>query len=91
MTMHHQLEVYVKENRKRFEDLLGQMVNIPSISMDPVKANDMCTARQITESVRSTPFTWLVAASGALNKPWSLSAAYGSQGSRANNPAGQTS
>jgi len=41
MTMHHQLEAYVKQNRKRFEDLLGQMVNIPSISMDPAKANDM--------------------------------------------------
>ena len=41
MTMQHQLEAYVAHNRKRFEDLLGQMVNIPSISMDPAKANDM--------------------------------------------------
>ena len=55
MTMHHQLEVYVKENRKRFEDLLGQMVSIPSISMDPAKANDvrrMATlARQVLTDV----------------------------------------
>ena len=36
----------------------------------------MCTALQITESVHSTLFTWLVAASGALNKPWSSCAAF---------------
>src|SRR5690349_17739753 len=41
MTMQHQLEGYVEENRKRYEDLLGQMVTIPSISMDPAKANDI--------------------------------------------------
>ena len=55
MTMHHQLEAYVKQNRKRFEDLLGQMVNIPSISMDPAKANDMrrmaTLARQVLSDV----------------------------------------
>ena len=55
MTMQHQLEVYVRENRKRFEDLLGQMVNIPSISMDPAKANDMrrmaTLARQVLTDV----------------------------------------
>jgi protein tyrosine phosphatase (PTP) superfamily phosphohydrolase (DUF442 family) len=56
-----------------------------------MKKRSMCTALQITESVRSTLFTWLVAASGALNKPWSSCAAYGSRGSRASNPAGQTS
>ena len=41
MTVHHQLEAFVEQNRKRFEDLLGQMVNIPSISMDPAKANNL--------------------------------------------------
>jgi hypothetical protein len=55
MTVHHQLESYVKQNRKRFEDLLGQMVNIPSISMDPAKANDMrlmaTLARQVLSDV----------------------------------------
>jgi len=35
------LETYVEDCRSRFEDLLGQMVEIPSISMDPAKANDM--------------------------------------------------
>ena len=30
------LERYVTDSRRRFEDLLGQMVEIPSISMDPV-------------------------------------------------------
>src|SRR5574339_189898 len=36
-----QLELYVASCRSRFEDLLGQMVEIPSISMDPGKASDM--------------------------------------------------
>ena len=41
MTVNQQLEAYVENTRARFEDLLGQMVEIPSISMDPAKANDM--------------------------------------------------
>ena len=53
MTVHHQLEAYVKENRKRFEDLLGQMVNIPSISMDPAKANDMRRMATLARQVSS--------------------------------------
>ena len=36
-----QLSTYVTEIRPRFEDLLGQMVEIPSISMDPAKAPDI--------------------------------------------------
>ena len=36
-----QLGTYVTEIRPRFEDLLGQMVEIPSISMDPAKAPDI--------------------------------------------------
>jgi acetylornithine deacetylase/succinyl-diaminopimelate desuccinylase-like protein len=36
-----QLDHYVTGCRRRFEDLLGQMVEIPSISMDPVKAGDI--------------------------------------------------
>jgi len=36
-----QLGTYVTEIRRRFEDLLGQMVEIPSISMDPAKAPDI--------------------------------------------------
>jgi len=35
------LDAYVVETRARFEDLLGQMVEIPSISMDPAKAEDI--------------------------------------------------
>jgi Acetylornithine deacetylase/Succinyl-diaminopimelate desuccinylase and related deacylases len=35
------LERYVTDSRPRFEDLLGQMVEIPSISMDPAKASDI--------------------------------------------------
>ncbi|HEU4685041.1 MAG TPA: M20/M25/M40 family metallo-hydrolase [Nitrospira sp.] len=36
-----QLEQYVRDSRSRFEDLLAQMVEIPSISMDPAKSNDV--------------------------------------------------
>ncbi|TLY25872.1 MAG: M20 family dipeptidase, partial [Nitrospirae bacterium] len=35
------LERYVTDSRRRFEDLLGQMVEIPSISMDPANAPDI--------------------------------------------------
>ncbi|HLZ35076.1 MAG TPA: M20/M25/M40 family metallo-hydrolase [Nitrospira sp.] len=36
-----QLETFVDNSRARFEDLLGQMVEIPSISMDPARSNDI--------------------------------------------------
>jgi acetylornithine deacetylase/succinyl-diaminopimelate desuccinylase-like protein len=36
-----QLDHYVEDSRRRFEDLLGQMVEIPSISMDPAKGGDI--------------------------------------------------
>lgn len=35
------LERYVSGARQRFEDMLGQMVEVPSISMDPARAGDM--------------------------------------------------
>ena len=38
MIDHAQLERYITDSRLRFEDLLGQMVEIPSISMDPARA-----------------------------------------------------
>jgi acetylornithine deacetylase/succinyl-diaminopimelate desuccinylase-like protein len=41
MAIDQRLETYVVEHRAQFEDLLGRMVEIPSISMDPSKANDM--------------------------------------------------
>jgi acetylornithine deacetylase/succinyl-diaminopimelate desuccinylase-like protein len=41
MTIQQQLNTYVLEHRVQYEDLLGQMVEIPSISMDPSKANDV--------------------------------------------------
>ena len=41
MIDHAHLERYVTDSRLRFEDLLGQMVEIPSISMDPAKASDI--------------------------------------------------
>jgi acetylornithine deacetylase/succinyl-diaminopimelate desuccinylase-like protein len=36
-----QLDAFVTDRRPRFEDLLGQMVEIPSISMDPSKSKDI--------------------------------------------------
>jgi acetylornithine deacetylase/succinyl-diaminopimelate desuccinylase-like protein len=35
------IDAYIAEHRGRYEDLLGQMVEIPSISMDPDKTQDM--------------------------------------------------
>src|SRR5262245_61699280 len=35
MAIAQQLDTYVNERRAQFEDLLGQMVEVPSISMDP--------------------------------------------------------
>ena len=48
-----QLGTYVTEIRRRFEDLLGQMVEIPSISMDPTKAPDI---RRMAELARQEGF-----------------------------------
>ncbi len=36
-----QLRIYAEEQRDRFEDLLGQMVQTPSVSSDPKHASDM--------------------------------------------------
>ena len=35
------IDAYITDRRGRFEDLLGQMVEVPSISMDPAKTQDM--------------------------------------------------
>ena len=41
MAIQQQLEAYVNARRAQYEDLLGRMVEIPSISMDPSKTNDI--------------------------------------------------
>ncbi|MDH4188259.1 MAG: M20/M25/M40 family metallo-hydrolase, partial [Nitrospira sp.] len=46
-----QLGTYVTEIRRRFEDLLGQMVEIPSISMDPSRASDTRTMADVARQV----------------------------------------
>ena len=46
-----QLGTYVTEIRRRYEDLLGQMVEIPSISMDPAKAPDMKSMADVARQV----------------------------------------
>jgi acetylornithine deacetylase/succinyl-diaminopimelate desuccinylase-like protein len=51
MVIPQELEKYVVDRRAQFEDLLGQMVEIPSISMDPGKANDMRRMAELTVQV----------------------------------------
>ena len=55
MTVNQSLETYIEQSRTQFENLLGQMVEIPSISLDPDKAQDvrrMATmARQVLTDV----------------------------------------
>lgn len=46
-----QLGTYIAEIRRRYEDLLGQMVEIPSISMDPAKAPDMSSMADVARQV----------------------------------------
>ncbi|NGZ10062.1 MAG: M20/M25/M40 family metallo-hydrolase [Nitrospira sp. LK70] len=41
MVNEQQLRSFVTESRPKFEDLLGQMVEVPSISMDSSRADDM--------------------------------------------------
>ncbi|OQW35206.1 MAG: peptidase [Nitrospira sp. SG-bin1] len=41
MVNERQLSTFVKESRGKFEDILGQMVEIPSISMDSSRTGDM--------------------------------------------------
>lgn len=41
MMNNRQLQTFINGARPRFEDLLGQMVQVPSISMDPARAGDM--------------------------------------------------
>ncbi|MDC8448322.1 MAG: M20/M25/M40 family metallo-hydrolase [Nitrospira sp.] len=41
MVNERRLRSFVKESRQRFEGLLGQMVEVPSISMDSSRASDM--------------------------------------------------
>jgi acetylornithine deacetylase/succinyl-diaminopimelate desuccinylase-like protein len=41
MVNKQRLDQYVSATRSRFEDLLGQMVEVPSISMDPAHAPEM--------------------------------------------------
>ncbi len=51
MIMPQQLDAYVNESRAPFEDLLAQMVEIPSISMDPSRAKDMGRMADLAEQV----------------------------------------
>ncbi len=41
MVHERQLGLFVRDAKRRFENLLGQMVEIPSISMDPSRKDDM--------------------------------------------------
>src|SRR5213083_1816580 len=41
MSLFDGLEQYVKESRPRFEEWMGRLVEIPTVSMDPARRNDM--------------------------------------------------
>lgn len=41
MVDEHQIQTFVNKARPRFEDMLAQMVEVPSISMDPARVSDM--------------------------------------------------
>ena len=47
MVQERQLGLFVRDERARFENLLGQMVEIPSISMDPSRKGDMRRMAQL--------------------------------------------
>lgn len=51
MAIHQQLDTYIVERRARFEDLLGRMVEIPSISMDPSRAKDVRRMAELASQV----------------------------------------
>ena len=51
MIMPRHLDAYVNESRAQFEDFLAQMVEIPSISMDPSRAKDMGRMADLAEQV----------------------------------------
>src|SRR3989442_8047540 len=41
MSLYDNLEQYIEESRPRFEEWLGRLVEIPTVSMDPARRNDM--------------------------------------------------
>ena len=41
MSLYDNLDRYVKESRPRFEEWLGRLVEIPTVSMDPARRDDM--------------------------------------------------
>jgi len=49
MVNERKLRSFIKESRPRFEDLLGQMVEVPSISMDSSRADDMRRMADLAE------------------------------------------
>jgi acetylornithine deacetylase/succinyl-diaminopimelate desuccinylase-like protein len=55
MTRDQQLEAYIKETRPRYEEMLGEMVQVPSISMDPAhKADILKTADLAVEMLKAS-------------------------------------
>jgi acetylornithine deacetylase/succinyl-diaminopimelate desuccinylase-like protein len=46
-----QLNSYIQSNRRKFEDALGQLVEVPSVSMDPERAADMQRAATLASQL----------------------------------------
>ena len=51
--VHRQIETYIKDIRPQYEDMLGQAVEIPSISMDPRHAPDVRRMAELAEIGRA--------------------------------------
>src|SRR5438309_11215500 len=47
MSLYDSLDRYVEENRPRFEEWLGRLVEIPTVSMDPARRNDMWRGAEV--------------------------------------------
>jgi acetylornithine deacetylase/succinyl-diaminopimelate desuccinylase-like protein len=51
MTRDKQLETYIKEARPRYEEMLGEMVQVPSISMDPAHKPDILKTADLAVAI----------------------------------------
>src|SRR5438105_10120972 len=47
MSLYDSLDRYVEESRPRFEEWLGRLVEIPTVSMDPARRNDMWRGAEV--------------------------------------------
>src|SRR5437773_5983652 len=54
MSLFDELDKYVKESRPRFEEWLGRLVEIPTVSMDPARRHDMRRGAEVAVEYLTT-------------------------------------